>query len=37
MAPLTYHKIVELVLSMQWSAYVLQHWYPLKCTLWYQQ
>jgi len=24
-AALTYHKILELVLSMQWSAYVLQH------------
>jgi len=32
MAALTYHKILELILSIQWSAYVLQRWYPLECT-----
>jgi hypothetical protein len=37
MASLTYHKILELVLSMQWNAYMLQYWYPLECTSLYQQ
>jgi hypothetical protein len=31
LASLTYYKILELLLAMQCSAYVLQHWYPLEC------